>query len=390
LLALLSAGTALVFAEAAARFLDLGESPVYREHEGDRMFTPDETLGWRSVPHSRYRLWSPEYEIEVENNALGFRGPEPSELDNLGDCRILVIGDSFVQGLTVSYENSFGHVAEAEIERTTGRACSVISAGVEGFNTAQEHLFLERELAAYRPSLVVLFFFYNDIWCNVALRGCDNLGADSLVALKAESTEYAIEVLLPAALQPGRPLGWAAWLAERSRLVHLLTGLLAGVPEARETPGDVPLRSDLFMRPLADRFRVFKRELDRDVEIAWSVTESYLVQMASLVVEGLGARFAVFHVPLRESIQLEEWEFAARIHDLEAEEWSFTGVEERLREVCTRNGLDCLFAADRFRAASGQRRSLYFRNDPHWNASGHHLVGRMLAEHWLEPGPVIR
>jgi hypothetical protein len=78
-----------------------------------------------------------------------------------GVKRIVSLGDSFTIGYEVALEDTFSQVLERELGRR-GRRVEVLNAGVSGFGTAEEAVYLERELWKYAPDLVLVSFFVND------------------------------------------------------------------------------------------------------------------------------------------------------------------------------------------------------------------------------------
>jgi hypothetical protein len=83
-----------------------------------------------------------------------------------GVKRIVMLGDSFTMGHEVNFEDTFSKVLE-EILRGKGLNVEVLNTGVSGFGTAEECLYLERELFKYSPDLIVVSFFGNDLVDNV-------------------------------------------------------------------------------------------------------------------------------------------------------------------------------------------------------------------------------
>jgi len=99
----------------------------------------------------------------VQNNSRGIRGPEYAYAPGQHESRILVIGDSFTAGYTVQFEETFGQVAERDLNTRASRRHRVIAAGTEAYSTDQELLFFVEEGWKYRPDITVLMFFFNDI-----------------------------------------------------------------------------------------------------------------------------------------------------------------------------------------------------------------------------------
>jgi len=78
---------------------------------------------------------------------------------------VLILGDSFAEGFSVSLEDTVSRALERELG-TKGCAAEVVGGGTVGYSTDQEYLFYRDEGAAYGARVVVLLFYYNDILYN--------------------------------------------------------------------------------------------------------------------------------------------------------------------------------------------------------------------------------
>jgi hypothetical protein len=104
----------------------------------------------------------------------------------------------------------------------------VLNAGVSGFGTAEELLYLERELWKYSPDLVLLSFFANDAGDN-ARANLFRLGRDG--ALVAAQAHYVPAGRLGDALNRNALLGWLsehsdAFVLVKERANDLMKGEL--------------------------------------------------------------------------------------------------------------------------------------------------------------------
>jgi lysophospholipase L1-like esterase len=136
-------------------------------------------------PHARYRHSSPDVDVEFRINGRGLRDDREFPYEKPpGVARIVSLGDSFTAGYEVEGDQTFSSVLERSL-RARGVAVEVLNAGVSGYSTAEEALYLERELYRYSPDLVLVSYYGNDLVDN-ARAGLFALEGDRLVD-KAQS-----------------------------------------------------------------------------------------------------------------------------------------------------------------------------------------------------------
>src|SRR5262249_1154366 len=75
--------------------------------------------------------------------------------------RVLVLGDSFTEGVQVGEDDLF----TARMERADPHL-EVWNAGVGGYGTVQEYLYLATDGLKFHPDLVLLMFYENDLTDN--------------------------------------------------------------------------------------------------------------------------------------------------------------------------------------------------------------------------------
>ena len=127
---------------------------------------PDDQLGHRLRPHARSRVSGPEFAVEYVHNGEGLRDearhalPKPE-----GTTRILVLGDSFAYGAGNDYQESWPVLFERRL-LADGYPVDVVKAGVPGYDTRTEALYLERIFTDYDPDIVLLTFLPNDLFTN--------------------------------------------------------------------------------------------------------------------------------------------------------------------------------------------------------------------------------
>jgi lysophospholipase L1-like esterase len=124
------------------------------------IYIRDSELGWKLRPNSE-DAWGG---VTVKINGKGLRGPELEYAKPSDVMRILYLGDSVTFGYKLErYEQTFPYLIEALLEnRLTGKI-ETVNAGVGGYSSWQEYLYLEKEGIKYNPDLIVVSFVLNDI-----------------------------------------------------------------------------------------------------------------------------------------------------------------------------------------------------------------------------------
>jgi lysophospholipase L1-like esterase len=120
---------------------------------------PSPVFGWELVPGASGFGRAGTY---VHINGDGFRDTEHSVPKNASVFRIMVIGDSFTFGQGVNLEDTYSKYLERLINNK-GMTSEVINCGVIGYGMWQYLEVLRRKVIPYKPDLVILGIFIDDI-----------------------------------------------------------------------------------------------------------------------------------------------------------------------------------------------------------------------------------
>lgn len=281
----------------------------------------DDELGWKHRPNASRTYSTDGVTAAVTTNALGLRGPIPAaESDR---PRVLVLGDSFTDGLEVSDDELFTTVWNG-----LRPDLQIVNAGVGGYGTVQELDVLVRLAPVVRPSLCVLMVYANDLNDNV-MPFYPTIGARPYVDRDGNPQPLSWDAFTP--LLP--PVPGASWLYRHSVVASLLQmrRLLAGPSPAAQRYIDRWERS----LPDDDKWRVLEM-------LARRIGERCPCVLVSL--------------PRREAVVAGDGDFARRLHVV-ADHLGAQFVD--LQPVL--------------------RREDFYDTDIHWRASGHRAVARELA-----------
>lgn len=143
---------ALLSAEMVLYFAGIGEEDI-------SVFDPN--LGFRHRNHKRV-TWRQEGFSQGYFGEDGLRAPVlPAKAP--GVYRVIVLGDSFVEGLQEPYEVSFAQQLQEQLHTATGKQVEVLNFGTVGYSTVQEYLLLKEMLPKYKADAVILGYTPRDM-----------------------------------------------------------------------------------------------------------------------------------------------------------------------------------------------------------------------------------
>lgn len=162
---LLSILIALLIGEGIVRFFYKDQIVLFPRYNTNAEYGDFSIRRVRS--NMEYKHTSIDGVFHFKTNNRGFRNDQDIAYEKKeNEIRIVCLGDSHTLGYEVNQHDTFSWVAENAL-RQQGLNATVINAGVSGFSTAEELVFLENEGYKYKPDYVVLGFNANDITDNI-------------------------------------------------------------------------------------------------------------------------------------------------------------------------------------------------------------------------------
>ena len=314
---------------------------------GDRFSVPDPALGMRYVPRAIYRFRHPEYKVEYAINEEGFRtaaSGTPRPPTSGAGPKLLLLGDSFTFGQGVSFETTWGAVAESLL-RSRGVRARTINAGVQGMDTRSELLLLRELGPRHRPDVVVVGFLINDLYTNVPLR--------SRGSGRSDSTDWSTvrdHVFVNAAsARTFHLLELARRIVTSNDAIY--TKLYLAAPD----------RGEFLRLPLTGRPR---RQLAVTEELLRQLAEECRTLGVPLMVVSIPQQFQVLYLATR----------SQQTADIEVDYY-----DRHFAALGARLGFTWVPTLQALAAAKHPGR-LYYRLDGHLSADGHAIVGGALAD----------
>lgn len=319
-------------------------------------------------PSASYILRQPEFEVEVKTNSLGLRDDEPTPSDESA-LRILILGDSFVEGYGVPVESCFVHKLQTMLVATSGvKRVRVYNFGVAGYSPIIEYLLLKEKGLPLRPHIVVLNYDMTDVQEDY-LYGedaeYDALGAP--LRVKPSSLNFGKTSIIPQG-------AFKTWLHEKSYLFSLISSFINRYnryPPIGES-GDI----------YASRFRHTIDSSDENWKQYFLNSQKYIKLIAALC-EQNGIRFILSVAPRGNQVSGLEW-----IEERKHYGWGTTvfksAIFTSLEEFARTNHIPYLDMTPTFRRRS--RGDLYFPIDGHWTNRGNQVAADTLYAFLLNHG----
>lgn len=372
LLATFSTAFTLALAEGGARVL-LRPTPPPRA-EGTPISEISPTLGWRTRANGSQRIRREDFEVTISINSLGLRGPEIPYVPVPGARRLAIMGDSFAHGYYAEEPETLRGRLDAAL-----KACQVdvLNAGQPGYSTDQEWIYFMEEIRRYRPSEVVLLFYYNDLQFNI-----DRLGTANRQKPLFLEKDGALELVLPAADRaPARDREGRVGERRRAPTFHgsvlwsfAASRLQRSRPDWSRSLSEYGLVPALSSEPPAE-YLPFAPDGDGErsrVEEMWKRTAAILQRFRDDV-RREGAGFTVFYVPARFEVNEDAWKFVQRRYGPERR-WVREAVRTRLQALLASLDIPMVDAMASFQDAEKTGPPAYLSVDGHWNARGNAIA----------------
>jgi len=306
-----------------------------------------------------------EFDAYWELNRFDSHDIEPTEKVD-GVQRVLLLGDSFVHGLSVPVAETVTRRLADRLSKKRPGAFDTVALSGSGASPKDELRLLRESGSALRPDWVISVLYPgNDVMQSMPPRDRKQVLASGEVLPVFHG---------PASVFAGEDARF--FFLSGSRLNQLISQRLTLASRKRETKG-VPLAFLVYSTQESSPWRAASAR-------AWERMEGVLKETRAEA-EALGARYAVVSVASPYTLGGED-ELALMMEtypDMERTDWDLEYPEMRLAELCRRNGIPYRSFLEGFRGAS-RNASLHWKYDRHWSPAGHDQAALEIASFILE------
>ena len=300
--------------------------------------------------------------------------------------RILVLGDSFTEGMQVDEDATFPKRLEATLAAGGQPGLEVINAGMSAWATDNELLFFLDEGWKYRPDVVLLAFdTMNDVLENQrALLGRTGFYPDKPYFAFDDgrlTLRHFPLPLLPRRRRIGMRLDAELFL--RSALFRRLAEL-PSIALRLQLPAPRPLLPG----PPPEILDAYRRTYPPVWQEAWRITRGLVLRLRRAV-EDRGAHLVVVIVNPREEVARRRWQAALALPVLQGQAVDVDKPNRLITRFLARRGIPAIPLLDEFRAhVDDDGKPAFFDWDIHWTAAGHDLAARVIAARLRDLGLV--
>ena len=307
--------------------------------------------------------------VYLRYNKFGFRGGDFSMAKESGKLRVVVVGDSYVEGRQVAEVQTLSHQLELLLNNA-GIKAQVINAGCSAYTTTTEYLLLKHLVAEFQPDIVISLFCFNDYH-------------DNFVYKNYSQYTNVFEEGLPVGLIPEtykeeewRTILTPRWWIKNSALVSLGNRYLSRLSKKKITYQNYMENRDFFYNNWA---LVNKVDLDSKERHLLDFTHKGIEEMAKLCAS-IDARYMFAIIPLPSQVDGEEWGQGRVTVGLKPGEITASTVyQDRLMAFAVEKdilGVDLLPPFKREK----ERKPLFLPYDGHFAPYGHQLTAEVLFD----------
>lgn len=327
--------------------------------------TPDDVLHHKFIPgaHAHYR--SMEFMTAYDINSLGLRDRELSLDKPSGVRRVLVVGDSFTEGIGVEASETFSSLLQKKLDADGfGKRWQVINAGVASYSPLLEYLYLEHDGLKLDPDLVLLVFDLSDV--------LDDIQYTALARFDSDGKPLGVSPE-PERINPSWPVQTAIavkdFFKENTRLYNFLRrniSALTARPDTDSFTGEI--RTDKYAMT-RDGYQPKKQD--------WELTHKYVLMIRDLLRERGIDLLMTLH-PYGHQVSGREWSEGRLFWGFEKGRVYSTKGQELMERFARDNGIPVVNMCDAFKRASRDQFPLYLEHDGHWRAAGHKVAANAL------------
>ena len=353
----------------------------------------DPVLDHSLVPNSICRFKTKEWDLEFKVNSQGLRDKEYSIQKPAGVYRIIMLGDSFVEGYGVNLEDNYGKVLEKMLNENSGKKIEVINAGISGWSPLSQYLYLLEYGIKYQPDLVILNFNSTDFFddyefysrlTNEAKQILEQDQKQQLTQAKeakkiSQSKIFTPKPLYTESVNDPQNIPFVSdrikfFLNKNFYVYHYLTRSIK-LALGRATTIEVSPKSDRGKME-KDLFAITRTDNISEYKELFKRPQEDILRMKKIV-EGNNSQLMVLLIPHGHMVGGNQWTIGRTPWGFEKGKIYSSQSLKEISRWAQETGIETFDLTPNLREASKSQK-LYFDFDGHWNKNGNKVVAETL------------
>jgi len=303
---------------------------------------------------------------KIRINSKGLRDFERPYSKNNAK-RILGLGDSFVFGHGVEFENTFLYLLEEGLQSFYGQHIEIVKVGTPGIGPQKYLSILKNEGIKYSPDVTLVCFFIgndiNDIKLNHAK---EKNNSKEMLYFEAENFSYKTKKD-----SEKNFIKLKTFLRKNIHLYSFIVDRVKTAPFFRKILKHYSISKDISGSYVID---ILKKEYNEEYLTKWEEAFNILSEIKTLSDE-----LVVVLIPTREQVYPDRLEKAVRQLGYNIDDIDIMHPNNKLINFCQLNEIRYIDLLPHF-MESAKTQMLYFDIDPHFNAQGNKLAAEVLSK----------
>ncbi len=315
------------------------------------LFDWDNFILYHGKKNIKFTTTTEDFVNNVSFNNYGFFDKD-WKLQKDNDLRILVVGDSFTAGFNVRYEYNYARQLERMMKKDN-ISVDMMVAGTPSWDTSTEVKFLERVGLDFKPDIVIIQYYGNDVETNY-LRKIFILEDGNLIDNTPISITFRKRMIF--------------YLTSKSALFKRIYDFLTYTPYIKTLTltlieGHPPEYSD----KECNYCNLFIENPDVIYSNGYNLTYKLLQKFSNM---GKIQRFipVLLIIPLKEQVYDEDWNKFA----------SYSMIRDLNEKRIIKNSPKDILVINAYSYFANYNESIYFPNDIHLNEKGHAILAEIL------------
>jgi lysophospholipase L1-like esterase len=321
------------------------------------------------IPNTSCRFKTQEWDVVYNINSEGVRRSGFEKIKLKGVKRIIVVGDSFVEGYGLSENEMFTKKLEDQLNSNSQEKFEVIPAGVSGSSTVQERQSIINKWLDYNPDLIILEMNVTDFKENF---DAENRFSENIFASPPLFKEQDKPVVNKYSLLFFIPTPVKYYLNQNFYTYRLLNTRLKSFFEKMKGKENKPfIEGDI----KSDLFAITRQNLFDNYEEIWKIPQNSIAQIQ----KALSAKkvpLALLYIPHGHVVAKNQWLQGRKYYDLSRLDIYPNRIPEELKSRFPALPLIDLTPAFKSHAD----KLLYFPLDGHINPYGAEIASEAIND----------